>query len=179
MRSLGYQPRVQPIVIGTEPGDTVVVSLESAPNTLDVVQVLATRSRNAAQLEDLHRRTRIGLTKLVDRDQIERFGMTSALRMQPFVYLLGSGTNRYVAFRVGGGFCMPAIFVDGRPVTRFVNGEDKFDLDFWVPPDQIAAVEYARGGVPATFMDLMMDYGGDGETLMVAKPCGAIAIWRK
>lgn len=179
VRSLGYQSRVEPIVVATEVRDTLVLSLEAAPHTLEVVQVIGSRSRNAMALEEVHRRTQLGMTRLVSSDHIQRFGLTSALRMQPFVYWLGEGTNRFIAFRRMGRFCLPNIMVDGVAVPRgMVNTPDGtgFDLDFWVPVEQIAAVEYVRGQASfASFMrtsngEMGIDPGGE---------CGTIAIWRK
>ncbi|HLV26371.1 MAG TPA: carboxypeptidase regulatory-like domain-containing protein [Gemmatimonadales bacterium] len=177
VRSLGYRNHIKPIVVDTELRDTIIVSLESAPNTLDVVQIIGSRARSVMALEEVHRRSQLGITKLVDIEHVKRVGLSGALRMQPFVYWLGQGTQRVIAFRTMGRYCLPNIVVDGKAVPRnTVNVPGGFDLDFWVSVSEIAAVEYVRGSSPPAFGSYMQDAAGEMDP---GGQCGTIAIWRK
>jgi hypothetical protein len=177
VRAVGYYPvrhRVD-VVAGAAP---IRVALSTLKAVLDTVKVTAARLgwRDLSGFQD-RRRSSIG--RYLDAKDISRRNPVLAsdlFRSMAGVSLERDGVDTRLTMR--GTFtnrCVPSIFIDGHLVNPFEargfesasDSAPAVNIDDWVRPKDIAALEvYAGGTVPAAFQGPM-----DG--------CGAVLIWTK
>lgn len=148
------------------PPDTIV--LTSLKAMLDTVRITAERVYDAELSQfDLHRRS--GMGRFIGRDEIDRRRpreFTNLLHALPGVRVTFSRGRVDVVMRgMAGGWCTPAIFIDGyEQVLDYTS-----DINFLVQPEDVAgvAVYNSASMTPMAFQGR----GGLG--------CGSVAIWTR
>ncbi len=169
---VGFDPVEDTVRVGA--GEFVQTRLAMGPVTLAPLVVTA---RRTGRLADVYWRmaNAIGGTFVTAADiaRVSPRVPTDALRGQPGVHLIGSGSGR------GGRLylrtpCAPTVYLDGVQITHATNGRsdaamtEAYGAVNTVHPSSIDVIEVYRGApeVPAAF-------GGSGGA------CGAVAIWTK
>ena len=161
VRALGYYPdrRRVDVVAGSAPID---VKLSTLRAVLDTVKIVASRLRND---EGFERRRRMGHGSFITSEDMKRFPVIQTSDF--FTRLPGirrDGPQAKILMR--GAFeewCEPAVFIDGHEMS-FMSAED---IDDWVPPKDVAAIEiYRIGTAPPEFQPGL-------------RGCGSIVIWTK
>jgi hypothetical protein len=168
VRALGYYPerRAVDVLDGAAP---VRVSLSTMRAVLDTVKVKATRLSDRQQAEfDQRRRSGFGRYLTAEEIAQRRPAYTSELfRALPGVRFDRTNVNGElgtpsITMRAGvGGYCQPAIYVDGHYLFELTADE----LDAFVQPSEIVGIEvYSGATAPPQFQA-----GLNG--------CGSIVIW--
>jgi len=115
------------------------------------------------RMRDFWRRRERGLGRFFTRTEIERrhpLYVSDMLRMVPGLWVIKEGMTTRVVSTRGAGRCAPTIWVDG---LRLMDP----DLDAWVHPADVEAIEVYRGlgETPAEFSGM--------------NACGAIVVWTR
>lgn len=166
-RALGFLPHRRAVDIMD--GDEVVadVVLESFRTMLDTIRVTTTRLYTSPQQAEFERRKRFGFGYFMDEDAIEKRNpmfMADLFRMTPGITITrGQSFGDQVLMRgrgFSGGYCAPAVFVDG--IRAY--GSDG-NIDQIVNPQEVRALEvYTRASsMPAQFQTM--------------EGCGSIVVW--
>lgn len=162
-RAVGFQLGRLPVDIDATGSATADVTLERLA-TLDTVRVKASRMYTSRALEEFDTRRKAGGGFFLDDVAIEKrqaVTMADLFRVAPGVTVLpGQAFGDQVLMKGAGGYCIPAIFLNG---NRIVNEEGS--LDQLADPREVRGVEvYSRGAmVPVQFQS--------------SSGCGAIVLW--
>lgn len=143
---------------------TVVVRVELVQEAIDVGAIrVEVELRNAALEEaGFYSRRKLGFGRFFEQEDLERRTLTGVFREVPRLRLVGGGLSYTPVFLRAMGSCVPAIWVDRRPIR--LAGAAFTDL---VDRHNIEAMEVFRpGNTPGEFMRLGRD-------------CGAIVIWTR
>lgn len=164
-RAVGLEPRRTPVALASGRTAAVTLTLDARINTLAVVTVLGKRSRSARGITEFVERKRTGLGRYITADDIAQqhpLDLTDVLRTTPGLRVLPASRIGY-AVR-GRGNCVPAVVLDGMPISE---GAD--ELDQLVRPQDVLGIEVYTGigTVPS-------QYGG-----LMANGCGAVLVWTK
>ena len=164
VRAVGYYPERRAVdVVGDAP--PVRVALSTLKAMLDTVRITARRlydrDRNGFQ-----ERSRTGPGRYLTEDDVavRHALVTSQLfRMIPGMRVETDGAETHVRMRGPFGDCAPTFVLDGMPM----QGLNASDIDDWISPREIAAMEiYVGATVPPQFQ-----VGMSG--------CGAVVVWSK
>jgi hypothetical protein len=167
---LGYE------TLETEPiemvrGERLQVEIRIGPRPLemDALVVHARQLTRRSQFErrmEQHQRT--GLGRFITREEIEQtpvIGVNELLAREMGLEITTMDGSRVIMMRGRGRTCMPALYVDGMPITN--DARIPTDLSsFFHSPDQIEGIEIYRSPLAAP-ADLRT--GG----------CGAIVVWTR
>lgn len=163
VRAVGYYPRRIPIDV-VEHAAEVDVALQTFQAVLDTVRVTASRFRTADNGFDERRRSGMG-RYLTDADLRARnaIQVSDVFRMMPGMQVerVGVFGDPVITMRSAFGRCVPALYVDGHYLP-IAGGE----LDGFVHPDEIAAIEVYTSAVPPQFQQGMTG-------------CGSVVLWTK
>ena len=168
VRAVGYAPRRVTVDLVRGRPASLQLTLAKAAPVIDRVTVYGKVEPAAPWEKDFDRRRRQGFGRFfttADVAMTRPVYVTDVVRRAPGVHLEPRrfGPGYAVLMVTPGGFCAPAIVVDGSP---FEEGDE---LDSFVRPEQVAAVEVYRGPVGTP-----LDYGGLKNT-----GCGEVLIWTK
>ena len=167
VRHLSYQDRVLPLLLQGGQAGEVEVSLASEAIEIEGLEVHVRSTRRMRGLGELERRKALDFGTFLDTDDLERYGafyLGDALRRLPGAgaRTLGYGATASYVLRRQGGYCRPAVFING------IRDRTPNALT-WFSASQIAAVEMHRGPVvPPEFVTL------DDQHL-----CGVISAWTR
>lgn len=157
-------------LVNVPEGDIVDLSvrLSTQPIALDEIRVEA-RVRNwALRQRGYFDRKKLGFGKFFEREDFERWDLHQILRQVPgsrIGYIGRSSLAYYPLFRGSRGYCVPAIYIDGRHIRLMDNS-----LSDLVSGSNIEAMEVYRGiTTPPEFVPPSSD-GFD---------CGAVVIWTR
>lgn len=165
VRQLGYAPLEVAVELSAAQPQTVSVNMNEYVPVLQTMRVTAQRERGLSDVGFADRK-RTGNGYYLDADQIAQRKTTQfsdMLRTVPGIRVVpaGNGQNVIQSSRNAMGGCI-TFFVDGSPWQQQFPG----DLDTFVRPDEIAAIEVYNGvTTPAQFQSA-------GQS-----SCGTIVIW--
>ena len=164
VRALGYYPERRAVNVFTG-APAVHVALSTFRAVLDTVRVTASRWRDEHRL-GFEGRRRQGLGRYLTAEEIARRAPVNASDL--FRGIAGVATDAgTIRLRRGDTDCSPALYLNGVHVPAMtrddLTGED---IDIWVRPHEIAAIEVYGDIVPPQFQQIQLG-------------CGAIAIWTK
>jgi len=157
-RAVGFLPVRQAIDVHPDRDVVTDVKMESLASVLDTVKVVTQRIYLSPQMVDFEQRRKSGFGYFMDEDAINRRNPIFAadlFRMAPGLSVMPSrGFGHSIVMRgrgMGGGYCVPAFFVDGMRMMV-----DDGNLDQVVNASEIRAVEvYSRASnVPPQFNTL-------------------------
>lgn len=164
VRALGYYPERRPVNVFTG-APSVHVALSTFRAVLDTVRVTASRWRDEYR-SGFEARHRTGLGRYLTARQIALRAPINASDL--FRGIAGIATELgTIKLRRGDTDCSPAFFLNGVHIPAMVGDElTAEDIDSWVRPHEIAAIEVYTDVVPPQFQRILLG-------------CGAIAIWTK
>lgn len=164
VRALGYYPERRAVNVFTG-APSVHVGLSTLRAVLDTVRVTASRWRDEHRI-GFEARRRTGLGRYVTAEQIARRAPVNASDL--FRGIAGVATEvGLIKLRRGDTDCSPAMFLNGVHIPAMVGDElSTEDIDSWVRPHEIAAIEVYADIVPPQFQRILLG-------------CGAIVIWTK
>lgn len=168
VRSIGHVPKDVTVDVLAGAPATVKVELLTSSNVLDTVRVRA--ARTLAEESGFSERRKAGFGTFFDSRQIDRIQpmeTSDLVKRSPGVEIASSGPKTRILMRditSGHYTCQPVYFLDGRWLK---NIETVQDLEFFVPPERLAAIEvyHDAADIPGQFIPP----GG--------VPCGAIVMW--
>ena len=162
VRAVGYYPerRAVNVFAGAAP---IHITLSTLQAVLDTVRVKANRlaNRNLAEFEERKRSSATG--RFLTADDIVRrnpYFASDIFKSVPGVYV-----DTGIRVRSAFGECSPSLYIDGWPIPVMAE-LTRDDIDNWVRPERIAAIEVYTDQVPAQFQRGMQG-------------CGSIVIWLK
>ncbi|MEX1185647.1 MAG: carboxypeptidase regulatory-like domain-containing protein [Gemmatimonadaceae bacterium] len=164
VRALGYYPERRAVnVFAGAPA--VHVGLSTLRAVLDTVRVTASRWRDEHRLA-FEARRRTGLGRYLTAEQIARRAPVNASDL--FRSIAGVATDvGTIRLRRGDSECSPSLYLNGTHIQPIMLGDlTADDIDSWVRPEEIAAIEVYTDVVPPQFQQILLG-------------CGAIAIWTK
>jgi hypothetical protein len=171
---VGFYPTRAPVDVVTN-GPPVRTALATMKDVLDTVKVVASRLANQ-NIAEFNERRRSGGGRYLTAEDVRRRQpiVTSDL----FKNMPGLRVDRSplgdTQLLMRGTFdetCVPNVYVDGRHL-RDLSADD---VDGWVKPNEIAAMEiYTGPHVPAQFNPGLTGGGATG-----GESCGSIVIWTK
>lgn len=145
---VGYAPQHFEVDVSAERGARAEVVLASATQTLERVEVRATRDAQALALNQ--QRTTVNYTNVVSADLLGRFpdaNVAEALQRIPGVAIeRDQGEGRYVSVR-GAPLEFTSVSVDGLPLSAPNPGRRAVELDT-IPSGMIAALEVTKALTP-------------------------------
>lgn len=164
VRAIGYYPARRAVNVFTGAPD-VHVALPTFRAVLDTVRVIAARWRDDYRV-GFEARRQTGLGRFLTAEQIARRDLNVASDL--FRGIAGIAMEQgLIKLRRGDSDCSPAFFLDGVSIPGAVGDElSAEDIDSWVRPHEIAAVEVYTDIVPPQFHRIQLG-------------CGAIVIWTK
>ena len=164
VRALGYYPERRPVNVFMG-APAVHVALTTFRAVLDTVRVTASRWRDEHRL-GFEARRRQGLGRYITADEIARRAPVNASDL--FRSIAGMVTDAgTLRIRRGDTDCSPALYLNGVHISPMTLGDlSTEDVDIWVRPHEIAAIEVYGDIVPPQFQQIHLG-------------CGAIAIWSK
>jgi hypothetical protein len=151
IRQLGFSPTEVPIELSQASPQSVTVKMTEYVPVLSAMRVTAQRERGLSDV-GFSDRKRSGMGYYLDADQLKMRKTTQfsdMLRTVPGVRVTpaGDGTNVIQSSRDPTGGCV-TFYVDGSPWQQMTPG----DLDTYVRPDEVAALEVYNGATtPAQF----------------------------
>lgn len=164
VRALGFYPERRAVnVFAGAPA--VHVALSTLRAVLDTVRVTASRWRDEHRLA-FEARRRTGLGRYVTAEQIARRAPVNASDL--FRGIAGLATDAgTIRLRRGDTDCSPSFYLNGVHISSMIRDDlTADDIDSWVRPHEIAAIEVYGDVVPPQFQQTQLG-------------CGAIAIWTK
>ncbi|MCR4340622.1 MAG: carboxypeptidase regulatory-like domain-containing protein [Gemmatimonadaceae bacterium] len=164
VRALGYYPERRAVNVFTG-APAVHVGLSTLRAVLDTVRVTASRWRDEHRLA-FEARRRTGLGRYLTAEQIARRAPVNASDL--FRGIAGVATDAgMIRIRRGDSECSPSLYLNGTHIQPMMLGDlTADDIDSWVRPQEIAAIEVYGDVVPPQFQQILLG-------------CGAIAIWTK
>ena len=162
VRSVGYYPERRPVNVfaGAAP---VHITLSTLKAVLDTVRVTASRVTDQNRSGFMERRRSIGTGKFLTAEDIARRNPIFASDI--FRSVSGMYVDTGIRMRGAFGECSPALYIDGRPFPPMAELTPD-DINVWVEPKRIAAIEVYTDQVPPQFQSGMAG-------------CGSIVIWLK
>jgi hypothetical protein len=162
VRAVGFYPerRAVNVVKGAVP---IHIALSTLKAVLDTVRVTANRLSDRNLAEFMERRRASGTGRFLTAADVARrnpFFASDVFRSIPGVYM-----DTTIRMRSAFGECSPALYVDGWPIPAMTELTPD-ELNNWVRPERIQAIEVYLDQVPAQFQR-----GQAG--------CGSIVIWMK
>ena len=162
VRAVGYYPERRPVNVfaGAAP---VHITLSTLKAVLDTVRVTASRVTDQNRSGFMERRRTMGTGKFLTAEDIARRNPIFASD----IFRSVSGVYVDTGIRVRGAFgeCSPALYIDGRPYPPMAELTPD-DINVWVEPRRIAAIEVYTDQVPPQFQSAL-------------NGCGSIVIWLK
>lgn len=164
VRALGYYPERRAVNVFTG-APAVHIALSTFRAVLDTVRVTASRWRDEHRLA-FEARRRTGLGRYLTAEEIMRRAPVNASDL--FRGIAGIATEAgAIRIRKGDTDCSPSLFLNGVHISSMIQGDlSAEDIDSWVRPHEIAAIEVYGDVVPPQFQQILVG-------------CGAIAIWTK
>lgn len=164
VRALGYYPERRAVNVFTG-APSVHIALSTFRAVLDTVRVTASRWRDEHRLA-FEARRRTGLGRFLTAEEIARRAPVNASDL--FRGMAGIATDAgTIRIRRGDTDCSPSLYLNGVQISSMVLGDlSADDIDSWVRPHEIAAIEVYGDIVPPQFQQIHLG-------------CGAIAIWTK
>ena len=164
VRALGYYPERRAVnVFAGAP--SVHIALSTFRAVLDTVRVTASRWRDEHRL-GFEARRRTGLGRFLTSDEIARRAPVHASDLFRSIAGVATDAGR-IQIRRGDTDCSPAFYLNGVHISPMTLGDlTAEDIDIWVRPHEIAAIEVYGDVVPPQFQQILLG-------------CGAIAIWTK
>lgn len=181
---LGY--RTDTVQVALEAGTATFVELtaETDPVELGGLEVSVERQVRDRQLRGFYRRMERGVGRFASKEDVERWGVMSAVRRMPNTQIRPCYQGGAIKTRVpdcyrltkatrGGALslessCSPRVYIDGTRVASdaSVGGTlSAFNAVLSLPPDAIEGIEvHEAGSVPP-------EYGGVGSN------CGVMLVW--
>lgn len=164
VRALGYYPERRAVNVFTG-APAVHIALSTFRAVLDTVRVTASAWRDEHRLAfEVRRRT--GRGRYITADEIARRAPLNASDL--FRSIAGVAVDaETIRLRRGDTDCSPALYLNGVHISPMILGDlSTDDIDAWVRPNEIAAIEVYGDFVPPQFQQIQLG-------------CGAIAIWTK
>lgn len=167
--------------VSLEAGTTADVRLRAAPSAVELpgLEVTVARTVRDRQLRGFYRRMERGMGRFASKEDIEEWGVMSAVRRMPNTQIRPCFQNgipiagcyrltdvaRGSSLNLRGG-CSPTIYLDG---IRLGRGDEAtgsaFEAVLSLPPESIEGIEvHESGTAPARF-------GGSGGG------CGVMLVW--
>ena len=144
---------------------SVHIALSTFRAVLDTVRVTASRWRDEHRL-GFEARRRTGLGRFLTSDEIARRAPVHASDLFRSIAGVATDAGR-IQIRRGDTDCSPAFYLNGVHISPMTLGDlTAEDIDIWVRPHEIAAIEVYGDVVPPQFQQILLG-------------CGAIAIWTK
>ncbi|MGK2935869.1 MAG: carboxypeptidase regulatory-like domain-containing protein [Gemmatimonadaceae bacterium] len=164
VRALGYYPERRAVNVFTG-APSVHIALSTFRAVLDTVRVTASRWRDEHRLA-FEARRRTGLGRFLTAEEIARRAPVNASDL--FRGIAGIATDAgTIRIRRGDTDCSPSLYLNGVHISSMIQGDlSADDIDSWVRPHEIAAIEVYGDIVPPQFQQIHLG-------------CGAIAIWTK
>ena len=162
VRSVGYYPERRPVNVFTGAAP-VHITLSTLKAVLDTVRVTASRVTDQNRSGFMERRRTMGTGKFLTAEDIARRNPIFASDI--FRSVAGMQVDTSIRIRGAFGECSPALYLDGRPYPPMAELTPD-DINVWVEPRRIAAIEIYSDQVPPQFQSAMSG-------------CGAIVIWLK
>jgi hypothetical protein len=165
VRQLGYSPTDVPVELSMSRSENVTVKMADYVPVLSEMRVTAQREKGLNDV-GFNDRKRSGMGYYLDADQLkmrQTMQFSDMLRTVPGIRVIpaGDGTNVIQSSRDPTGGCV-TFYVDGSPWQQMTPG----DLDTFVRPDEVAALEVYNGATtPAQFQQA----GNSG--------CTTVVIW--
>lgn len=167
VRSFGYRPTEVPVELSTRAPQRVAVQLGAYVPELSPVEVISKREEGLQKVGFTGRKRGSAGGHFMDPDQIEKRHaslFTDLLRTVPGirVQLVQNRAMLYSTRSSSGDGCV-SVYVDGGPWQQLDAG----DLDSFVRPEEVAAIEvYQAGQVPPQFSNS-------------SSSCAAVVVWTK
>jgi hypothetical protein len=171
IRAVGFYPYRKAVNILPR-GAVLNVSLSTLKAVLDTVKVIAKRLPTGPDDGAFARRRRMGIGRFITAADMARFPVintSDVFKRVPRVRIELEKIQMRGAFETNQGvlggenWCDASIFLNGRNVSFMTIA----DIDDWVHPEEVAAIEvYSEGTVPPQFQ-----VGLSG--------CGSVVIWTK
>jgi len=168
VRQLGYRPTEQTVELSARAPARVMVKLGIFVPELSPVEVVSVRDEGLQKVGFTDRKRSSAGGHFIDSDQIEKRKaqqFTDLLRTMPGIRVNMVGNQAQLASTrstTGGGGCV-TVWVDGAAWQQLDAG----DLDSFVRPEEVAAIEVYNGSsVPAQFTTVGQD-------------CAAVVVWTK
>ncbi len=164
VKALGYYPERRAVNVFTG-APSVHVALSTFRAVLDTVRVTASRWRDEYRL-GFEARRRTGLGRYLTAEEIARRAPVNASDL--FRGIRGLATDAgTIRLRRGDTDCSPAMYLNGVHIPAMARDDlSAEDIDIWVRPHEIAAIEVYGDIVPPQFQQIQLG-------------CGTIAIWTK
>jgi hypothetical protein len=168
VRQLGYRPTEVPVELSARAPQRVTVRLGEFVPELSPVEVVSRRDEGLRSVGFLDRKRSSAGGRFLDGDEIARRSptqFTDIMRTMPGIRVSTDNNNQaqLVATRSAQGSGCVTVFVDGAKWQQLQPG----DLDSFVQPNEVAAVEVYNGtSMPAQFST-------PGED------CAAVVVWTK
>ena len=168
VRQIGYRPTEVPVELSARSPARVMVRLGDFVPELSPVEVVSRRDEGLQKVGYLDRKRSSGGYFLTP-EQIEKrraTQFTDLMRTIPGLQVQSQGRDAMLTSSrssgTGSGGCV-TVYVDGAPWQQLQPG----DLDSFIQPDEVAAVEvYSGAQIPAQFMT-------PGQS------CTAVVVWTK
>jgi len=160
-RSLGFEPRIQPVDLSTRQPASVEIALKERVHELSRVVVMGKASRTPPDIDGFLARSRNGMGHYItasDNALKNAFAISDALRTVPGVQVVPSGSFGHVILLRGG--CVPSVYVDG---VLMADGYETVDD---LAPQQVAGIEVYAG-----LGEAPVQYQNNG--------CGVVLVWTK
>ena len=167
VRQLGYRPTEVPVELSARAAARVTVRLGDFVPELSPVEVVSRRDEGLQKVGYLDRKRSAAGGYFLTPEQIDRRAatqFTDLLRTVPGIQVSSqNGQSMITSSRnPSGGGCV-TVWVDGAPWQQLTPG----DLDSFVKPEEVAAVEVYNGTtMPAQFTT-------------VGQSCSAVVVWTK
>jgi hypothetical protein len=167
VRQLGYRPTEVPVELSARSPARVTVRLGDFVPELSPVEVVSRRDEGLQKVGFLDRKRSGATGYFLTPEQVERrqaMQFTDLLRSVPGMQVSSqNGQSMLSSSRNAAGSGCVTVFVDGAPWQQLTPG----DLDSFVRPEEVAAVEIYQGTqVPAQFVT-------------VGQSCSAVVVWTK
>jgi hypothetical protein len=166
VRQLGYRPTEVPVDLSSRAAARVTVRLGEFVPELSAVEVVSRREEGLQKVGFLDRKRTSAGGYFIGPDQLEKRNaqrFTDVLRTTPGLRVTEqNGQATVEPTRSAQGGCV-TFYVDGAPWQQLDAG----DLDTFVRPDEVAAVEvYSGASIPPQFTT-------PGQS------CSAVVVWTK
>jgi hypothetical protein len=167
VRQLGYRPTEVPVELSSRTPARVTVQLGVFVPELSPVEVVSRREEGLQKVGFLDRKRTSAGGYFIGPEQLEKRNatkFTDVLRTTPGIRVTESNGQASIAStRSASGDGCVTVYVDGAPWQQLDAG----DLDTFVQPNEVAAIEVYNGAsVPAQFTT-------------AGQSCSAVVVWTK